>query len=87
MGTRELIRRFIDENFILRADDGPLRDDVSLIDTGRVDSTGVLTLVAYIEDTFDIAVSDEDLVPAHFDTVDRIVDFIERRRPVLAMVS
>ena len=78
MDPRALIRTFIEDNFVLHGSTTPLEDDTSLLDTGRVDSTGVLTLVAYIEDTFGIAVNDEDLIPDNFDSIDRIIGYIDR---------
>ena len=81
MNPRPLIRAFIEENFVLHGSNQALDDATSLLDSGRVDSTGVLTLVAYVEDTFGLEVSDEDLVPENFDSVDRIVSYIERTVP------
>ena len=78
MELRALIRAFIEDSFVLHGGGAPLADDTSLLDSGRVDSTGVLTLVGYVEDTFDIIVDDEDLVPENFDSIDRIVAYIER---------
>ena len=78
MDPRALIRAFIEDNFVLHGSAKALEDDTSLLDTGRVDSTGVLTLVAYIEDTFGVAVSDEDLVPENFDSIDRILAYVAR---------
>ena len=52
-----------------------------LLENGILDSLGVLDLVTYIEETFHIGVSDEDLVPENFYTLERIDAFVcERRR-------
>lgn len=80
MSIRDQIRNFVEESFILHGTQAVLRDSDSLMDTGRVDSTGVLALVAYVEETFGVEVGDDELVPENFDTVDRIVHFLEKKR-------
>lgn len=80
MDARPLIRAFIEETFVLHGSSSALEDSTSLLESGRVDSTGVLTLVAYVEDTFELEVDDEDLVPENFDSVDRIVAYVERSK-------
>ena len=44
-----------------------------------VDSTGVLELVAFIEDSFGISMADGDVVPANLDTIERIAAFVSAR--------
>jgi len=45
-----------------------------------MDSTGVLDLVAFIEESFSIRVEDEELMPENLDSVDRLVAFVEKKR-------
>ena len=73
------IRTFILETFpTARA--RRLTSDQSLLENGVLDSLGILDLVSYLEREFEIAVSDEDLVPEHFDSLDRLTTFVERKR-------
>jgi acyl carrier protein len=72
------INQFIKDNFHLDAS-FELNPDLSFIDSGIIDSTGILELVSFIESTFNIQVGDEDLVPDNLDSVARIVTFIERK--------
>jgi acyl carrier protein len=76
---RGLFKRFISDNFMFGEDEGGLRDDASLLEEGIVDSTGVLNLVMFIEETFGIEVKDEELVPENLDSVDKLVAFVERK--------
>ena len=55
------IRNFIIENFLFGETADPLRDDDSFLDNGILDSTGVLQLVAFLEERFKIVVADEEL--------------------------
>jgi len=77
---RDDIRAFIVENFLF-GDAEPLSNDsVSLLDTGIIDSVGVLELVAHLEGDLGLSVDDEDLIPENLDSIDNLVDFIARKQ-------
>lgn len=79
MQLREQIRGFIIENFLF-GDAEPLTDDaVSLLDNGIVDSVGVMEMVAWLEQNHGVKVEDQELVPENFDSVERLVRFVERK--------
>jgi acyl carrier protein len=78
MDTRSAIRAFLCENFYV-AEPEALADDASLLEAGIIDSTGVLEVVAFLEEKFGVEVADDDLTPENLDTVDRLVEFVERR--------
>lgn len=79
METKTRIRSFIVENFYVQ-DGAMLDDDTSLLGTGVVDSTGVLEVVAFLEETFGIAVPDADIVPDNLDTIGRLDAYVARMR-------
>ena len=74
------VRKYILENFMYSDDQSRLTSELSLIDNGIVDSTGVLELVGFIEETFGFKVDDADLVPDNFDSLAKMTAYIERRR-------
>lgn len=78
--ARQRIRRYILENLMFSDDPSQLPDDVSLLDRGIIDSTGVLEVVMFIEEAFGVKVRDSDLLPENFDSVARIADFVVRLR-------
>ena len=80
MDQRQQIRRFILENFLFSTDDSALVDDRSLIESGTVDSTGILELIMFIENTFGIRVADEEMLPQNFDSVTRVLAFVARKQ-------
>jgi acyl carrier protein len=81
---RPTVRAFIVENLFL-GDDTTIRDGDSLLEAGALDSTGVMELVEFLETHFSIKIDNDEISPDNFDTVDRIVAFIERKSaPVLA---
>lgn len=74
------IKKFILGNYLFTDDSSTLADDVSLIDKGIVDSTGILELIMHVEETYGIKVADEDMTPENFDSVLKIAAFVERKR-------
>ena len=79
--VREKIRGHILENLMFTNDPTRLPDDASLLDTGVIDSTGVLELVLLMEENFSLQVQDAAIVPDNFDSVDRMVSFVLRSKP------
>ncbi|HEY0833857.1 MAG TPA: acyl carrier protein [Azospirillum sp.] len=77
--TAAEIRCYIVDTFLLGTADG-LTDTQSLMDTGVVDSTGMMLVVAFVEDHFGISVADEEMVPEVFDSIERIAAFVDRKR-------
>lgn len=56
-----------------------IQDWESLLGTGVLDSLGILDLVHYLEADFSITVSDEELLPENFDSIDSIAEFVNRK--------
>ncbi len=78
--TKALVREFIVENFLF-GDGAPLTSDsLSLLDSGIMDSIGVMELVSFLEGEMEITVPDSDLIPDNLDSVDNLVAFIERQK-------
>jgi acyl carrier protein len=73
------IRDFILENFMMGMEKSELQDSDSLLDKGIIDSTGVLELVGFIEDHYQISIEDDELVPDNLDSVDNLIKFIEKK--------
>ncbi|KUL94196.1 acyl carrier protein [Bosea sp. WAO] len=73
---RDAVKAFVIENFLFGDSSNPLADTDSLIENGIIDSTGVLELVAFIEDRYGITVADADIMPANLDSLARITAFI-----------
>jgi len=78
---QEKIAGFIRENFLMYQEEGGTLDpDASFLEEGIIDSTGVLEIVSFVEETFRIKVEDEELVPENLDSVARLARFVERKR-------
>lgn len=73
------IRLFILNNFIFDERANLLGDDDSFLDEGIIDSTGVLELLAFVEETFGMEVADEDVLPENFDTLNNLANYVSSR--------
>ena len=72
------VREFILKKFPL-ARKQRITDRDDLLESGLLDSQGVLEVVSFIEQRFSVVVADDDLVPANFQTIAQIAGFIERK--------
>jgi acyl carrier protein len=72
---REQIHDFLTINFLFG---GHVRldDNASLLEQGVLDSTGVLELVLFVEETYGISVDEADLLPENFDTINSVTAFV-----------
>lgn len=77
---KEDIRRFIVENFLMGQDSEKLKETTSFLEDGIIDSTGVLELVAFLEETYGIRVEDEELIPENLDSINNIAAYLENKR-------
>ena len=79
MNVHEIIRSFVIETFIF--DDNPqtLDNTQSFLETGVIDSTGMLELVSFIEEKFNIKIEDDELIPDNLDSVNNVVNYIARK--------
>lgn len=57
-----------------------LTDSDSLLDKGIIDSTGVLELVGFLEENYQIQIEDEELVPENLDSINNLVKFIQKKQ-------
>lgn len=78
--VQQKLRAFINENFLFGQGTDDLSDTDSLIDGGVIDSTGILQLVAFVEQEFGIHVQDDEFIPQNLDSVAMISAFVESKR-------
>jgi acyl carrier protein len=73
------LREFVINNFLFGQGGNGLSNDDSFLEKGIIDSTGVLELVAFLEEKFQITLQDEELVPANLDSINYLVGFLQRK--------
>jgi len=76
---KETVREFIIENFLFGEEDDGLHDETSFLDEGIIDSTGILELVTFLEETFSITVEDEELIPENLDSLNNLDAFLTKK--------
>ena len=79
MNTKNAIESFL-LNELLSGSRTSLDPEESLINTGLIDSLGMLRLITYLEESQGVKVGDGDVVPENFDTLNKIVAFVESHR-------
>ena len=77
-GIDARILAFVLERFPFARQRRVARED-SLLESGIVDSLGVLELVEFLERTFGISVTEQDLLPENFDSIGRMADLVGRK--------
>ena len=77
--VKKKFKVFIKDKFLLGDISMLQNDDDSFLEKGIIDSTGVLELVSFIEETFNIRVEDEELVPGNLDSLDNLTSYVKKK--------
>lgn len=77
--VRQEIRGFIVDTFLFGDESAAPQLEQSLVETGLVDSTGVLDVAAFLERRFGVAATDEELAAENFDSIERIARFVVKK--------
>jgi acyl carrier protein len=78
MNHIETIHGFIVENFLF-GDGEQLTNETSFLDSGIIDSTGILELITFLEETYNITIEDDELIPENLDSLNNVVKFIGQK--------
>jgi len=60
-------------------EDSQFSDDDSFLEKGLIDSTGVLELVAFIEEQYGIRFQDDEIIPENLDSVNKLIQFLNKK--------
>ena len=78
MNQINAVKVFIIENFLF-GEEVQLELDTDFFDKGIIDSTGVIELVSFIEEKFDISVDDDELIPENLSSLKKIDVFLQKK--------
>jgi acyl carrier protein len=78
------VKSFITSNFYV-PEPTALAEASSLIESGIVDSTGILEVIAFIEEQFEIHLEDAEMVPGNLESIDNITAFVGRKLAALPL--
>ena len=79
MNVNDEVRKFILEQIITDQKQVNLEKSTNLIDEGIIDSLGIMKLLTFIEETFGIQISDDELVPENFETIEAICTMVAEK--------
>ncbi len=80
MFVLQRIRDYVLENYLFTDDPSALDDSQSFLESGIIDSTGILEVISFLEAEFGVQVLDEEMVPENLDSVNNLAAFIGRKR-------
>lgn len=78
MNMETQIRRFILQNLYF-TEDNNLSDDASFLETGVVDSMGVMELASFVQSEFGVTVEPQEVVVENFDSINKLANFVRRK--------
>jgi len=73
------LRQFVVENFLFGRNGERLSNGDSFLEIGVIDSTGILELVSFLEQRYQITIRDDELIPGNLDSIDRLVRFLSHK--------
>ena len=59
--------------------DNNFSDKNSFLDRGIIDSTGVLELIMFLEQSYDVKIADEEIIPENLDSFNNLEKFMTRK--------
>lgn len=80
MELQEKIRKFIENNLVVFEDEAEFEDSDNIFEMGFVNSLFAMKMVNYIENDIGIELSNDDLDISNFNSVERIVEFINNKK-------
>ncbi len=76
---RKSLRKLILESYLFTDDESELDDDDSFLDTGILDSMGIMEVIAFLDDEFSVIVEEEEMIPENLDSINNLINFISRK--------
>ena len=72
------LRKFVVSNLLFGGGEN-LRDDTSFLDSGTVDSAGVLEIIMFLEDSYKIRIEPEEVIPENLDSINKLIQFLNKK--------
>ncbi len=80
MSIEQQIRDYILANLFFSGDSAALASDDSFLDKGILDSTGILELIFFLEQQFQIKIQDQELIPENLDSLNKVTRFVQKKK-------
>lgn len=79
MSIEEKLRGYILDNFLFTDDQSELSSGDSFMEKGIIDSSGILEVIYFLEEEFNVQVADDEMIPENLDSVNNLVTFVEKK--------
>jgi acyl carrier protein len=80
MSIETQIREYLSQNVLFSNGGFEYDDDASFLEEGIIDSVAIMDFVLFVEETFNIQIEDHEIVPDHFDSVNRVASYIRAKQ-------
>ena len=82
MNNAEILRNFIIEEILTDSSRINIGNDDSLLDTGVIDSFGIVKILSFLSYKFNLDIEDRDVIPENFETINAITSFVEKKQMI-----
>jgi len=77
--TEQLLRNYILENYLFTDDQSKLNNADSFLDSGILDSMGILELIYFMGEALSIKVDPDEMIPSNLDSINNLLAFINNK--------
>jgi acyl carrier protein len=74
---KDIILKYVIEEFGNK-DLNKITYDTSLISEGYIDSFSMISILMFLQNTFNIKISNKDAIPSNFDSVIKMTDLVNK---------
>jgi acyl carrier protein len=80
MNVKEFIRDYVVSELMATSDGNGLSDSDALIETGVIDSLGIMKLIGFLEEKLSIQIDDMELTPENFASIEAITNLVQSKQ-------
>lgn len=80
MNTSNIIHDYIVNELLDGSNNRTITNTDDLIESGIIDSLGIMSLLVFVEEQFSLKISSEDLLPENFSSINSISVLVDRSR-------
>jgi acyl carrier protein len=73
------VKKFIESRFLFNSFECTIDEDTSFMESGIVDSTGILELIAFLQEQYHITIEDNEMLPQNLDSLSSISKYIKSK--------
>ncbi len=79
MNVKESIKNYILSELVSDKENSSLSETDQLIESGIIDSLGIMKLIGFLEDNLSVQIDDMELVPENFASIAAITSLVEKK--------